>query len=463
MSRLIVLSNRVSLPHKGQKSAGGLAVALEDALQAQGGIWLGWNGEQIQNGERPEFIEQQHLQVHYITTPLTVTEYQDFYSGFANNTLWPMLHNRSDLMREDPEQFAVYQQVNQRFAEKIAQIAQPDDIIWVHDYHFFSVAKYCRQLGLNNRIGFFLHIPWSPLQYWQQLSVAKNVLQDMLAFDVLGVQTQVDQQTCIEVYKSFFESSVQKNTILHHKRQVLIQAYPIGIDAKLIQKAAQGNTLQLADYFDPCPELNQPLVVAAERTDYSKGIPERVDAIEALLHEKALYGRFAGVQVACPCRMEVATYQKLYQQVNQRINSLNQALKSEDWQPIYLTNDMVPHHDLMQLYRKSAVGWVNSLKDGMNLVAKEYIAAQDPHNPGVLILSRYAGAAEQMQEALIVNPHDINDLKKALYQALNMSLSERIQRYKALMHGIMQHDIHAWREQFLTDLKAVSEVSKSAV
>ena len=463
MSRLIVLSNRVSLPHQGQKSAGGLAVALEDALQAQGGIWIGWNGEQTQDGKAPEFIAQQHRQVHYITTPLTLTEYQNFYSGFANDALWPMLHSRSDLIREDPEQFAVYQQVNQRFAEQIARIVQPEDIIWVHDYHFFSVAKYCRQLGLNNRIGFFLHIPWSPLQYWQQLSVAKTVLEDILAFDVLGVQTQADQQTCIDVYQSWFKCNIQKNIIVHDKGQVLIQAYPIGVDAKLIQKVAQGHTLQLADYFDPCPDLNQPLVVAAERVDYSKGIPERVDAIEALLHEKSLHGCFAAVQVACPCRMEVATYKKLYQQVNQRIHGLNQALKNEDWQPIYLTNDMIPHHDLMQLYRKSAVGWVNSLKDGMNLVAKEYIAAQDPHNPGVLILSRYAGAAEQMQEALIVDPHDMDELKKALYQALTMSLSERIQRYEALMHGIMQHDIHAWREQFLTDLNDVRNLSKRAV
>lgn len=462
MSRLIVLSNRVSLPNS-QQTAGGLAVALNDALQDQGGIWLGWNGEQIQGGQLPEFGEQQQQQVLYLTTPMTETEYQGFYSGFANNTLWPMLHSRSDLMREDPQQYAIYQQVNQRFAQQIANIAQPDDIIWVHDYHFFSLAKYCRQLGLKNRIGFFLHIPFSQLQYWQQLSVATPLLHDLLEYDVLGLQTKADQKICLQVYKDLLHSSIQDNMIVQKKRQVLIQAYPIGVNPKLIQKAAQGNSLKLERYFDPYPNLDQPLVISAERVDYSKGIPERVDAIEALLREKSLQGRFAAIQIACPCRMEVPIYKKLFEQVNQRIRAINQDLKTATWQPIYLTNQMLAHHELMQLYRKSQICWVNSLKDGMNLVAKEYIAAQDPQNPGVLILSRYAGAAEQMQEALIVDPHDATSLKQALYQALTMSLAERMHRYKALMEGIDNEDIEDWREHFLTDLKSVTGIRQSAV
>ena len=462
MSRLIVVSNRVSLPQS-QQSAGGLAVALNDALQDQGGIWLGWNGEQIQDHESLGFHQQQHQQVLYVTTPMTHTEYQGFYSGFANNTLWPMLHSRSDLMREDDEQFLIYQQVNQRFAEQIANIAQPEDIIWVHDYHFLSLAKYCRQLGLNNRIGFFLHIPFSPLQYWQQLQVAETLLQDLLEYDVIGLQTRIDQQICLQIYKDVLHSTIEQNIIFHKKRQVLVQAYPIGVNPKLIQKAAQGHSLKLEHYFKPCPDVSLPLVVSAERVDYSKGIPERIDAIEALLREKSLLGCFAAVQVACPCRMEVPIYKRLFEQVNQRIDAINQDLKTATWQPIYLTNQMLPHHELMQLYRRSQICWVDSLRDGMNLVAKEYIAAQDPSNPGVLILSRYAGAAEQMQEALIVNPYDSNSLKKALYQALTMSLAERVSRYKALIKGIYAEDIEHWRERFLTDLKTSSWESKSAV
>ena len=462
MSQLIVVSNRVSLPKSGQ-SAGGLAVALNDALQDQGGIWMGWNAEQVADTQHVQFSCQQYQKVMYMTTPLTQIEYQSFYSGFSNNTLWPMLHSRSDLIVEEAEQFKIYQEVNRRFAQQIAQIAQPEDIIWVHDYHFLSLGKYCRELGLKNRIGFFLHIPFSAVQYWQQLNTAQILLTDLLEYDLIGLQTQADQSTCLDVYKGILKANIQQNIVFHANRQTVVQNYPIGVNPKLIQKAAQGKQLKIEDYFDPCPSLAQPWIIAAERVDYSKGISERIDAIEAVLDEKHLYGSFATLQIACPCRMEVPVYERLYQQVNQRIASINTRLASETWQPIYATNHMIPHADLMQLYRKSAVCWVNSCKDGMNLVAKEYIAAQDPQHPGVLILSKYAGAAEQMQQALIVDPHDINHLKKAVYQALTMSLSERISRYQALIKGIYAEDIEHWRECFLNDLKNEHLMNKNAV
>ena len=450
MSQLIVVSNRVTLPQSGQ-AVGGLAVALNDALKDHGGTWLGWNGAQVSDMHPLEFQEQQHDQVTYVTTPLSHTEHQDFYSGFANNTLWPMLHSRPDLMIEDPTQFHIYQQVNQRFAQKIAEIAQEDDIIWVHDYHFLSLAQHCRQLGLKNRIGFFLHIPFNNAVHWQQLHVANTLLTDVLAYDVIGLQTQADQDDCIEVYQTLLNTAIKHNTIFYQQRRVLVQAYPIGIDPHAIQQAAKGDSLLLQDYFDPIPKHNVPWIISAERVDYSKGILERLNAIESWIKEQGA-DRFAAIQVACPCRMEVETYKNLYNSVNQRIALINQEVSCLEHQPIYVTNQMIPHHQLMQLYRQSAVCWVNSLKDGMNLVAKEYIAAQDPDNPGVLILSCHTGAAEQMQQALIVNPHDIKSLKNALSKALDMPLSERMIRYHALIQDLEVNDIRAWRTSFLADL-----------
>lgn len=462
MSKLIVLSNRVSLPQS-EQHAGGLAVALNHALQDQGGIWLGWNGEHVKNPQTAQFTTQSHQQVLYITTPLSEAEYQGFYCGFANGTLWPMLHSRSDLIEEDVNEFDVYQQVNQRFAQHIATIAAPTDVIWIHDYHFLSIAKYCRQFGLKNRIGFFLHIPFASLHEWQQLKHAKRLLKDLLDYDLIGLQTEADQKNCLNTYQAMPFAAVDKNKVVHQHGQTLVNSYPIGVNPQAIQKAAQANTLKLEQYFEPCPNLTLPLVVSAERIDYSKGIPERLDAIEALLNEKSLQGQFAAVQIACPCRMEVPIYKRLYLHINQRIAAINHALHTQTWQPIYLSHQMMPHHELMQLYRKSAICWVDSLKDGMNLVAKEYIAAQDPHHPGVLVLSRYAGAAEQMQEALLVDPHDVDSLKQALYQALHMPLSERVHRYKALITGLYQEDIKHWRKCFLTDLNSIQSLTKTAV
>ncbi len=454
MSQLIMVSNRVGRPD--QPQAGGLAIALRDALKVQGGIWMGWNGE-ITAPIDAQFKLQAHENVRYVTTSFTQHEFNAYYSGFANNTLWPMLHSRADLIQEDASQYQCYQQVNRRFAEQIARVAQPEDLIWIHDYHFFSVAKYCRELGLNNRIGFFLHIPFADLEHWQQLGVAKPLLQDLLAYDVIGLQTQADQRACQAVYQAMCHIEIQLNSVQVGQRRVRIAHYPIGVDPDSIQQLAMQEDINIEHYFQPAPSRDLPWLISAERVDYSKGIRERLNAIRGALQDTPLQGCFAALQVACPCRMEVPIYQQLYTEVKQNIAQLNQDFKTQAWQPIYLTHQTLPHHELMQLYRQSQICWVDSLRDGMNLVAKEYIAAQNPEQPGVLILSQYAGAAEQMPEAIIVNPLDHDSLKQALHQALHMPLGERLWRYQALIQGIRQQDIQYWRSAFLADLAAEAQ------
>lgn len=452
MSKLIVLSNRVSLPNPNQTTAGGLAVALQDALNDIGGVWLGWNGEQVESQADVHFHQSLHRGVDYITCPLTKDQYQKYYSGFANNTLWPAMHDRADLIEYHPEEYDVYQQVNRLFAQKLQQIAQPEDMIWIHDYHFLSVAHYCRELGMQNRIGFFLHIPFASLEIWTLIPQARLLIQDLSQYDVIGLQTAQDQQQCLQVARHFLGLPASTDNKLHYKKhQAMVQCYPIGINPQLIQKAATQETCN--PYFDFKKMHNQKTIIGVDRIDYSKGLIERFDALAAFLqHYPEYQQQITDLQIACPCRMDILAYQKLFSALKTKVQQINQQFAQQDWLPINCIHETVSHDYLMNIYRQSDICWVNSLRDGMNLVAKEFIAAQDPSDPGVLILSKYTGAAAQMTEALIVDPHDQDSMLKALKKALEMPKAERMARYKQLMMGLKHFDINDWRNAILQDL-----------
>ncbi|WP_419820229.1 alpha,alpha-trehalose-phosphate synthase (UDP-forming) [Acinetobacter sp.] len=455
MSRLIVLSNRVSLPDPSNNSAGGLAVAVQDALHDIGGIWLGWNGQQIDNHKSVKFEHIQQDNIEFITCPLQQSQYQQYYCGFANNTLWPAMHERADLIEFKSEEYASYQQVNQFFAEKLYEIAQPDDLIWVHDYHFFSIAHYCRKLGMRNRIGFFLHIPFASASIWEKLPEARTLLQDLTQYDVLGLQTQLDQQKCMQLCQNSLKfSRVQDDLLIQPDQQTRIKCYPIGINPEVIQQAAQRQNQTMKSIFDFEDNPLYKTIIGVDRIDYSKGLLERFGAFECFLQQHPEYHQhIVDLQVAGPSRMDITTYQDFYLSFMDKIKQINQDYATADWTPINCTQDVVEHDELMQIYQYADICWVSSLKDGMNLVAKEYIAAQDPDNPGVLILSKYAGAAEQMTEAVLVDPNNEKQMVKSLETALFMSKEERIERYQQLMLGIEQFDINDWRNAFLHDLQ----------
>ncbi|TCB50748.1 trehalose-6-phosphate synthase [Acinetobacter sp. ANC 4779] len=463
MSKLIVLSNRVSLPNPDKSTAGGLAVALQDALSDIGGIWLGWNGEKIENHQQPSFSLAAYKGVEYITCPLTEEQYSGYYCGFANSTLWPAMHNREDLIEYKSEEFKTYQQVNRLFAQQLSKIAHPDDIIWVHDYHFLSVARYCRELGMRNRIGFFLHIPFADLKIWSLLPTAQNLIQDLCHYDVIGLQTEHDQKQCMDVCHHFLASQViHPNVLSYNYRQITIQCYPIGINPELIQKVAQqkkGNPHPVFDFKDL---KDQKTIISVDRIDYSKGLIERFNAFEDFLKNNPEYHKnITDLQIACPCRMEIPAYKNLYELMDSKVDSINHEFAQDNWQPINCTYETVEHDALMKIYRQSDICWVNSLRDGMNLVAKEFVAAQNPNNPGVLILSKYTGAAEQMSEAIIVDPDSCGDMVKGLKTALTMPKSERLERHKHLMQGLKRFDITDWRNAFLKDLRRVEMFNMS--
>lgn len=474
MPKLIILSNRVGLPNSDKPVAGGLAIALKNALQENGGIWLGWNGEisnyssnqdtcnqssnknsnkkNNQHATKFDHISQDNIE--YITCPLTQKQYDQYYSGFANNTLWPALHSRADLIEYNAVEFDTYQQVNALFAKQLKQIANEDDVIWVHDYHFFSVAHYCRQLGMRNNIGFFLHIPFPSTTILKKIPSPPTLLQNLCQYDLVGLQTKSDEQQCMQALTSILKArKTQHTAVVHQQRVTNIKCYPIGVDARLIQQAAKKNMFVRNSVFDLDKIDQQKTIIGVDRIDYSKGLLERFSAFAAFLQRYPQYQKkITHLQIACPCRMGISAYQNLNTHLNQKIEQINQQFGRLNWQPIVCTQQTLDHEKVMAVYRQADICWISSLRDGMNLVAKEYIAAQNPTDPGVLILSKYAGAAEQMQAAIIVDPNDQNAMIAALKTAIDMPKLERIARYEKLMQGITAFDINDWRNSFLNDL-----------
>ena len=464
MSKLIVLSNRVNLPNKQSPKAvaGGLAVALQEALAKDGGIWVGWNGQVVTTiSDMPDTVNQfateQHDKVTYVTTAFSPIQYEKYYCGYANNRLWAGMHDRTDLIVSSSEDFSVYQAVNRMFAKQLQQIAQPDDMIWIQDYHFFAVARHCRDLGMKQRIGFFLHIPFPQLWVWDFLTYGQTLIQQLLDYDVVGLQTQQDAQNCVAVIEQLLPHAIQitqtngRTLIRHGNHTTLIKAYPIGINPVYIHKLASQPLSDQAVLKNLTSTITT--ILAAERLDYTKGIPERLQAFAAFLQRYPQYlEQIQLYQIACPSRLDIQTYQQLRQQVHTLVEQINSQFATASWQPIIYQEDPVSHDNLMPLFRQCQICWVNSLKDGMNLVAKEYIAAQDEQNAGILILSKNAGAAHQLQQAILVDPNSNDSMIEGLYQALTITKRQREQRHQSLLQGIYETDIDTWRAHFLADL-----------
>lgn len=527
MSRLIVLSNRVKIPDS-SPMAGGLAVALQDVLIGSSVVWMGWNSKVVDTYNDCGFdcatyqldgrkqvastgtdSQRADTTITYMTTALTTKQYQQFYCGFANNVLWPLMHEQTDLIHQAPEDYVGYQAVNHLFARQLKKILRPDDVIWVHDYHFLSVAYHCRQLGITNRIGLFLHIPFVSLACWQQLDKSPDLMKHLAHYDVVGTQTKHGKANCLAtlqhylqdrllneshlrvspiniscVERHFFNtpkslpSQLMLNLDLCAQHRLTVNAYPIGVNVARIQNQVIDLSLKSTKESSKQAQTKNGVksasqqIIAVDRVDYSKGLPERFSAYRTFLQQYPMYqNQLKMLQVACPSRLDLPVYKRLYDNVRQVVNDINQQFSSSEyvsdaflankdqsadatemWEAITYSEEVLNHQTLMRAFWHSDVGWVNSLKDGMNLVAKEYIAAQNPDDPGVLVLSCYAGAAEQMQAAVIVDPHDPHSVIQGLKTALEMPLAERKHRYQSLLKGLQQDNLHVWQQDFLDDL-----------
>jgi trehalose 6-phosphate synthase len=456
MSRLIVVSNRVAPTQEGRPAAGGLAIGVLDALKETGGVWFGWSGEII--GELSGPVIEKQGNVTYATVGLTRRDYDQYYRGFSNATLWPTFHYRNDLSRYDRQEYAGYLRVNGTLAKQLQALLQPDDIIWVHDYHLLPFARCLRDLGVKNPIGLFLHIPFPVPEMLRTVPPHEELVKCMCSYDVVGFQTEVDRQSFVDyVERGHFGMSSEDGMVHAFGRMLKVAAYPIGIYPDAIAKASE----QFSDR-KPVRTLRdsmrgRKLIMSVDRLDYSKGLVERFQAFERLLlNAPGWHGRVSLLQIAPPTRSDVQTYQRIRQNLEGEAGRINGRFAQLDWTPIQYLNRKYERNLLMALFRLSQVGYVTPLRDGMNLVAKEYVAAQDPADPGVLVLSQFAGAAEQLPGALVVNPFDLSQMAEALERALSMPLAERQARHADMMAPLRENNLSVWRDSFLTDLRSVA-------
>ena len=461
MTRLIVVSNRVTAGGGEGASQGGLAMGLGAALRHYSGMWFGWSGETTEafSGE----LNTRNVEgVEVVTVDLEETDVQEYYNGYANKTIWPLFHYRIDLTAYDRSFDQGYQRVNRRFAETLAPLIQPDDLIWVHDYHLIPLARELRRLGIKNPIGFFLHIPWPARQLIAPLPRHAALVEALFDYDLVGFQTQ-DWLQAFEDYVVTEAGglALSGGRMSAFGRTLCTGAFPIGIDAEDFERIVRSSQAVRSYDLMAASSVFRSLVVGVDRLDYSKGLEERLMGFEQFLKDHPDYlGRTMLLQIAPPTREEVDAYQEIRARLESQCGRINGEFADTDWTPIRYVHKVYPREELAGLYRAARVGLVTPLRDGMNLVAKEYVAAQNPRDPGVLILSRFAGAAAQMREALIVNPFSREEMSEALYRALSMSLDERIERWRALIKGVRTYDIAAWRDSFVGALKDARSVPR---
>ncbi|MEG8220877.1 alpha,alpha-trehalose-phosphate synthase (UDP-forming) [Sphingobium sp. D43FB] len=454
MSRLIVISNRVSRPSKAGNQ-GGLAVALAEALRESRGTWIGWSGEVTDHFTgHIGFAEDDGVKT--ATIDLEEQDIDEYYNGYANKTLWPLFHFRIDLAEYARDFEGGYNRVNQRFADTAAPLIEPEDIIWVHDYHMIPLGQMLRDRGHRNRMGFFLHIPWPPTRLLVSLPHHSKLVSSLFAYDVVGFHTE----EWLESFRHYVEKEmggrVEGDFVTVGDRTIQAVACPIGINAKEFAEAAVSKAARdMGDRLRASLQ-DRAMIVGVDRLDYSKGLEERFNGYARFLKDHPEHHRKVLLtQVAPPSRGDVESYQQIRATLDSLAGRLNGEYSDVDWTPIRYVNQGYPRDKLAGIYRAAKIGLVTPLRDGMNLVAKEYVAAQDPEDPGVLILSRFAGAALQLKDALLINPYSPEEMSDAINRALAMPLDERKRRWRAMMDSVEQQDISWWRQSFTERLMAV--------
>jgi trehalose 6-phosphate synthase len=448
--RLVVVSNRVATG--AAASSGGLAVAIGEALSMSGGLWFGWSGNLSEDcASSPPSIEQVNGYTA-ATVDLSPAEHEAYYCGFSNECLWPLLHYRLDLVKVDHQQMEIYFSVNERLAKTLATLVQKDDLIWVHDYHLIPFAACLRRTGVRSKIGFFLHVPFPPPEIFAAVPNHKMLARDLFAYDLVGFQTLRDRDNFVRYAREHFGARDTGDGHLKVSgRTVKVESFPIGIDVVQFATEARRNSEH--------PDLaclttgSFKRIIGVDRLDYSKGLPERLKAIETLFETMPEYRNVIQyLQIATPTREGISAYEDIDAELDRTIGQVNGRFGTFGWSPVSYIKRPTPRNLLAGLLRRCHVGLISPLRDGMNLVAKEYVAAQDPLDPGVLILSQFAGAAEQLKEALIVNPYDAEAMAGAMRKALEMPKVERQARHAMLLDKIRAEDIDWWRQQYLDAL-----------
>jgi trehalose 6-phosphate synthase len=455
VSRLLVVSNRVAPITEGEPTSGGLAAGVLDALRQQGGMWFGWSGEITDDAASPAHVERTVGPITLCTLDLCRRDYDEYYRGFANGTLWPTLHYQVGHARFDRADFAGYRRVNALFAQALARLVRADDLIWAHDYHLLCLAETLREAGLRNRIGLFLHTPFPAPAVFMTNPVHAELIRAMCRFDVLGFQTETDRTAFADyLVREAGATALDNGRFSAFGSVVKTGVYPIGVRVDEVREQAEAEghqryALRLRESL-----LGRPLILSVDRLDYSKGLRQRFVAFECFLEDHPQHqGQVVFMQIAPPSRGDIETYREIRRELEAEAGRINGRFADVDWMPLRYLNRGFARSALMPLYAEARVGLVTPLRDGMNLVAKEYVAAQDPEDPGVLVLSQFAGAASELDAAVIVNPYDEAGVADALDRGLTMARDERCDRHKAMLQVMRRTSLDAWRDRFEADLR----------
>ena len=461
--RVVAVSNRVGSPREGDKAAGGLAVGVLGALRANGGIWFGWNGDLTEGDTHDPAIEQ-HGNIRFIGIDLNETDYEGYYNGFSNKVLWPLFHYLLTFIEYKRTDFDAYLRVNATFARKLIPLLEPDDVIWVHDYHLIPLASELRKAGITQPIGFFLHVPFPDFDVLQVLPDRNYILRAMCAYDVVGFHTHRDLSSFrAAISEPEIGADVREDGTIHVGGGLMrAGVFPIGIDVDgLVEFATEAQNDSEVIRTRHGLEGRR-LIIGVDRLDYSKGLEQRFRSYAKLLEKyPETRGTVSYTQIAPPTRVGVRTYDEIRARLEQTSGEINGRFATLDWVPIKYINRGTNRKALMGLFRLARVGLVTPIRDGMNLVAKEFVAAQDPEDPGMLVLSTLAGASHELRDAVLVNPYDNDNVADGINRALTMSLDERRYRHAEMMTVLRKNDIVAWRNRFIDALCAPKEPDAS--
>lgn len=452
-SRLIVAANRLPVrwdtdTDRWVASPGGLVSALVPVLQERGGIWIGWNGSADAKSERFETEGFQN-----ITVPQSEEDIANHYDGFSNGTIWPLYHDAIRPVEFHRHWWRPHQEINRRFADTIASVAKPSDVIWVHDYQLQLVPGMVREALPEARIGFFLHIPFPPPEIFERLPWRRQVLEGLLGSDYLGFQTRRATLNFAAAAREFAGARGPASDLRYDDRQLRAEPVPIAIEtSRYAGMASEPEVEKLAEELRSDLGNPETIILGVDRLDYTKGIDLRLRALETLFERQPeLEGKVSLIQISVPSREDVDEYQEIRRRVEELVGRINGRFGRADWQPVHYVYRSVPFDELISAYLAADVMLVTPLRDGMNLVAKEYCATR-LDDSGVLILSEFAGAAERLNEALIVNPYDLDSLAETIGQAVTMPGDDQRRRMRRLRRKISRWDVHSWARHSLEAL-----------
>jgi trehalose 6-phosphate synthase len=460
LARIFLISNRVAVPKAGGQP-GGLEVVLKATLRQHPCVWLGWSGEV--NAD-PQTQTIAHGENSYVVTDLTPEDFDEYYNGFANRVLWPIFHYRLDLAEFSRRDLSGYMRVNEHFADELAKLLKPDDIVWVHDYHLIPLAKALRARGFTNRIGFFLHIPLPPPEILTAMPNHETLIPSLGDYDLVGFQTDGDAANFARyLAKELGTPSHISLRLGSGDRAMRIGTFPVGIETRRFTRMAE-RAVRTSFVEKVTASVTGTLMIGVDRLDYSKGITFRLEAYERFLAaHPEWHGKITYLQITPKSRSRIKEYAEMEAAVNSAAGRINGNYSEASWSPVRYVNRPYSRTALAGLYRAARVGLVTPMRDGMNLVAKEYVAAQNPEDPGVLILSRFAGAADEFRAALLINPDDPDAVGAAIARAVAMPSHERKKRHAELYAVLLRNDISKWGDRFLKALGPHDEKGEAAL